>query len=168
MHDKNNKSSNGRVDINGPKTTDLFQMYDKIPVNQCATFRNPTEGLWDNTSLSDTYFSSANITIVQNGIRAGVHKKSNGQFIIGDQDGDTLKIIMRSVFLQHAANQPTDISGQVEQLNKIVWDYSIPQVYSEAIGYHKYLKDASTMYTPMAHPVLAKNNDKQLELQPWF
>ena len=51
-----NKPSNGRVDTNGPKMTDLFQMYDKIPVNQCATFRNPTEGLWDNTALSNTYF----------------------------------------------------------------------------------------------------------------
>ena len=162
------KSSNGRVDINGPKTTDLFQMYDKIPVNQCTTFRNPTEGLWDNSDLSNTFFSATNMGIIQNGIRAGVYKKSNGQYIISDQDGDTLKIIMRSVFLQHAANQPTDIKGQVEQLNKIVLDYSIHQVFSEAIGYHKYLVDASTMYTPIAPPVLAKNNDKQLILKPWF
>jgi len=160
--------SNGRVDINGPKTTDLFQMYDKIPVNQCATFRNPTEGLWDNTELSKTFFSQENMITIQNGIRAGVFYKSNGQFVIDYQDGDTLKIIMRSVFLQHAANQPTNVREQVEQLNKIVWDYAIHQVFSEAIGYHKYLIDASTMYKPMDPPVLAQNNDKQLELKPWF
>lgn len=160
--------SNGRVDINGPKTTDLFQMYDKIPVNQCATFRNPTEGLWDNTELSKTFFSQENMITIQNGIRAGVFNKSNGQFVIDYQDGDTLKIIMRSVFLQHAANQPTNVREQVEQLNKIVWDYAIHQVFSEAIGYHKYLIDASTMYKPMDPPVLAQNNDKQLELKPWF
>ena len=34
MEYSNKPPSNGRVDINGPKTTDLFQMYDKIPVNQ--------------------------------------------------------------------------------------------------------------------------------------
>jgi hypothetical protein len=164
----NCKPSNGRVDINGPKTTDLFQMYDKIPVNQCATFRNPTEGLWDNTDLSKTFFSHNNIRIIQNGIRAGVYKKSNGQYVISDQDGDTLKIIMRSVFLQHAANQPTSVQQQVEQLNKIVWDYCIHQVYSEAIGYHKYLEDASTMYKPMDRPIMSQNNDKQLQLKPWF
>jgi hypothetical protein len=164
----NCKPSNGRVDINGPNTTDLFQMYDKIPVNQCATFRNPTEGLWDNTDLSKTFFSQQNIRIIQNGIRAGVYRKSNGQYVISDQDGDTLKIIMRSVFLQHAANQPTSVQQQVEQLNKIVWDYCIHQVYSEAIGYHKYLEDASTMYKPMDPPVMSQNNDKQLELKPWF
>ena len=163
-----NRPSNGRVDINGPKTTDLFQMYDKIPVNQCATFRNPTEGLWDNTDLSNTFFSQNNIRTIQNGIRAGVFHKSNGQFIISDQDGDTLKIIMRSTFLQNAANQPTNVQKQVEQLNKIVLDYCIHQVYSEAIGYHKYLIDASTMYKPMDPPVMSQNNDKQLELKPWF
>ena len=164
----NCKPSNGRVDINGPKTTDLFQMYDKIPVNQCVTFRNPTEGLWDNTKLSETFFSQNNMRIIQNGIRAGVYHKSNGQYIISDQDADTLKIIMRSVFLQHAANQPTSISQQVEQLNKMVLDYCIPQVYGEAHGYNKYIIDASTMYTPIAHPIMSSNNDKQLGLNPWF
>ena len=75
---------------------------------------------------------------------------------------------MRSVFLQHAANQPQNIQDQVNQLNNIVLDYCIPQVYSEAIGYHKYLIDASTMYKPMDPPVMAQNNDKQLLLKPWF
>jgi hypothetical protein len=162
------QSSNGRVDINGPKTSDLFQMYDKIPVNQCTTFRNPTEGLWDNTALSNAFFSAENMVIIQNGIRAGVYKKSNGRYVISDQDGDTLKIIMRSIFLQHTSNQPTNIKGQVNELNKIVLDYAIPQVYSEAVGYYKYLEDASTMYTPIAPPVMSSNNDKQLVLKPWF
>ena len=123
------KVSNGRVDIFTPKTKDLFQMYDKIPVNQCVTLRNPTEGLWDNTILSDTFFSKENIQIIQNGIRAEVYKKSNGKYVIGNQECETLKIIMRSIFLQYSANQPDNIKGQVEQLNKMVLDYCVPQVY---------------------------------------
>jgi hypothetical protein len=162
------KVSNGRVDIFTPKTTDLFQMYDKIPVNQCATLRNPTEGLWDNTQLSNTFFSKENIEIIQNGIRAGVYNHSNGKYVIGNQECETLKIILRSIFLQYAANQPTNIKGQVEQLNKMVLDYCIPQVYGEAQGYHKYIVDASTMYTPMSPPIMSSNNDKQLILKPWF
>ena len=161
-------SSNGRVDIIGPKTSDLFQMYDKIPINQCATLRNPTEGLWNNTSLSDTFFSHQNIQIIQNGIRAGVYERSKGKYVIGNQECDTLKIIMRSIFLQYAANQPTNIKGQIEELNKMVLDYCVPQVYGEAHGYHKYIVDASTMYTPIAPPIMSSNNDKQLGLNPWF
>ena len=49
-------SSNGRVDIKTPNTSTLFEMYDKIPAHQCTTFRNPTEGLWDETILSNAYF----------------------------------------------------------------------------------------------------------------
>jgi hypothetical protein len=56
----------------------------------------------------------------------------------------------------------------VEQLNKMVLDYCIPQVYGEAHGYNKYIIDASTMYTPIAHPIMSSNNDKQLGLNPWF
>ena len=163
-----NKVNNGRVNIKSPNTSTLFEMYDKIPANQCATFRNATEGLWNETSLSHAYFSQENIQIIQNGIRAGVYKRSNGQYIIGPQDCDSLKIIMRSVFLQYSANQNHNIPEQISQLNKIVLEYCIQQVYSEAQGYMKYIDDVSTLVVPIAHPVQASNNDRQLELKSWF
>ena len=163
-----NKVNNGRVDIKSPNTSALFQMYDKIPANQCVTFRNATEGLWTDTPLSQAYFSEQNIQIIQNGIRAGIYQISNGQYVIGPQDCDSLKIIMRSVYLQHAANQPTNIPNQISELNKIVLNYCIQQVYSEAQGYIQYINDASTLVVPIAHPVMASQNDRQLELKPWF
>ena len=162
------QSSNGRVDIKSASTCDLFKMYDKIPANQCATFRNPTEGLWDDTKLSNAFFSNANIQIIQNGIRAGVYNRSNGQYTIGQQDCDSLKIIMRSVFLQNSSNKPFNIKEQIEQLNAIVLNYCIQQVYSEAQGYMKYLDDASTLVVPLSNPMMESTYDKQLELKPWF
>lgn len=163
-----NKVNNGRVDIKTPNTSDLFQMYDKIPANQCTTFRNATEGLWTENNLSNTFFSIQNIQIIQNGIRAGVYKRSNGQYLIGPQDCDSLKIVMRSIFLQYAANQPNNISQQVYELNKMVLDYCIQQVYSEAQGYMKYINDVSTLVVPIAHPVMPDNTDRQLEFKSWF
>ena len=163
-----NKVTNGRIDIKSPNTSTLFEMYDKIPANQCVTFRNPTEGLWTSDSLSNAFFSQQNIQIIQNGIRAGVYHRSNGQYYIGPQDCDSLKIVMRSVFLQYSANQPNNISQQIAQLNKIVLEYCIQQVYSEAQGYMKYINDASTLVVPISHPVMANENDRQLELKPWF
>jgi hypothetical protein len=163
-----NKTNNGRIDIKTPNTSTLFQMYDKIPANQCVTFRNPTEGLWNSTSLSQAFFSQENIQIIQNGIRAGVYEMSNGQYVIGPQDCDSLKIIMRSVFLQHSSNKPGDFQNQITELNKIVLNYCIQQVYSEAQGYIKYINDVSTLAVPISHPVMANNNDRQLELKSWF
>ena len=163
-----NKVTNGRIDIKSPNTSTLFEMYDKIPANQCVTFRNPTEGLWTDTYLSQAFFSQQNIQILQNGIRAGVYHKSNSQYIIGPQDCDSLKIVMRSVYLQNAANQPNNITQQVFELNKIVLNYCIQQVYSEAQGYLKYIDDASTLVVPIAHPVMADNTDRELEFKTWF
>jgi hypothetical protein len=167
------KSSNGRIDIinktQSPDITNLFAMYDKIPANQCATFREATLGQWDETPLSKAFFSKENIQIIQNGIRAGVYNKSNGQYIIGSQDCDALKIIMRSVYLQNSANQTINISGQIEELDKIVLDYCIHHVYSEAQGYMKYLYDVSTLAVPMASPVLETQKDKNNYKMPdWF
>jgi hypothetical protein len=163
-----NQNNNGRVNIKSPNTSALFQMYDKIPANQCVTYRNATEGLWDATPLSNAFFSLQNIQILQNGIRAGIYQRSNGQYVIGPQDCDSLKIIMRSVFLQHAANQPTHISQQIAELNKIVLNYCIQQIYSEAQGYMKYVDDVSTLVVPIAHPVQSSNTDRTLEFKSWF
>ena len=166
------KTCNGRVPVMKnicPDISNLFAMYDKIPANQCSTFQEPTLGLWNETSLSLTFFSEKNIQILQNGIRAGVYERSNGQYVIGQQDCDSLKIIMRSVFLQHAANQNRNISGQVAELNKIVLDYCIQQVFNEAQGYMKYLYDVSTLVVPIAHPVQASQFDrKDFKLKAWF
>lgn len=163
-----NKVNNGRVNIKTPDTSTLFKMYDKIPANQCVTFRNATEGLWNATPLSQAFFSQENIQIIQNGIRAGVYKRSNGQYVIGVQDCDSIKIIMRSVFLQYSANKPSSIPEQIIELNNIVLNYCVQQVYSEAQGYMKYMDDVSTLVVPIAHPVQASNNDRQLELKSWF
>ena len=163
-----NKVSNGRIDIQSPDTRSLFNMYDKIPAHQCSTYRNPLEGQWDDSNLSNAYFSKENIQIIQNGIRAGVYKQSNNQYVVGPQDCDSLKIVMRSIYLQYSANLPGNVSGQIEALNQMVLNFCIQQVYSEAKGYMKYLSDASNMYVPIAHPVLAKDDDKELVLKPWF
>ena len=58
-----------------------------------------------------------------------------------------------------------DISTQVYELNNIVTDYAIRQVYGEAQSYIKYIQDASTMYTPMDRPVQPNNPNKTLDMK---
>jgi len=159
--------NNGRVTF--PKNDQIpFELYDKIPVHKCSTYQDATLGVWDESILSKLYFSKENIQILQNGIRAGVYKESNNQYIIGPQDCDALKVIMRSVFLQHAINNTHHITEQIENLNKIVLTYCIQNVLGEAQGYIKYLHDVSTLAVPIDLPVQASVNDKQLLLKEWF
>jgi len=159
--------NNGRVTF--PKNDTIpFALYDKIPVNQCTTYQEPLLGIWDDSTLSKVYFSQENVQIIQNGIRAGVYQQSNNQYIIGNQNCDTLKIIMRSVYLQHSINNKQHIKKQIENLNKIVLDYCVTNILGEAQGYLTYIKDVSTLATPMDRPVMTSTNDKQLLLKEWF
>jgi len=161
-------SSNGRVDILGPSIEQRFSMSDRIPVSQCTSFRDAMKGNWNNTALSDTFFSAENIQIIQNGIRAGVYNKSNNQYVVGEQNCDELKIVMRSIFLQYSQNLPANIPQQIAALNKLVLDYCVKAVYGQAQGYMKYKFDASTLVVPIALPIMSKTNDKQLLLKKWF
>ena len=162
-------NANGRVNIIQPDMNKQFSMYDKIPVGKSTPYTNALQGQQEKTLLSQIYFSKENIQIVHNSIRAGVHKKSNGRYIIGKQNIDTLKIIMRSIYLQHAVNNPCKITEQIKELNQLVLDYSIPQVLGEVESYVKYKHDVSTLAVPMQRPAyMSTAGRNSLELKPFF
>jgi hypothetical protein len=162
------RSTNGRVDIATPDTNTLFAMQDRIPVNQCPSYRDANIGNWYDTQLSDVFFSRENIKIIQNGIRAGVYHKSVGAISVGDQSCDELKTIMRSIFLQYAQNRARNVPEQVKELNDLVLAYAVPQVHGEAEAYIKYRRDVSTLVVPIDRPIQSNTNDKQLILNKWF
>jgi len=163
-----NSLNNGRVNLNAPNTSKLFEMYDKIPSKEHVSFRNPTTGIWENSPLSGAFFSKENMKILQNGIRAGVYQKSGETQVIGEQDYDTLKIIMRSIFLENAKNAPNDIRGQIQELNQIVMNYCIDQIMVELKGYMTYLKDITSMHVPIDHPKMSNVKHKDLQMKNWF
>lgn len=161
-------NANGRVNILEQPTSNIFSLYDKIPINENTTeYRNALKGSFERSNLSVTYFSKQNIEILQNSIIKEVYNNSNGRFQIGYQDEDTLKIIMRSIYLQHSSNLNTQIREQVEALNKKVLEYCVPQICSEAAAYIQYKNDISTLAVPLNHPVSTYSNNI-LELKKFF
>ena len=162
------KQYNGRINIMGPNTGDIFQLYDRIPVDKRATeYNDAMTGNWSSTILSKAFFSAENIQIIQNAIKAGVYHNSKGTYVIGDQDEDTLKIVMRSTFLQFSSNSSQNITGQISNLNQLVVDYAVPQIIGEAEGYIKYKNDVSTLPVPLSHGVSTYSNNI-LELKKFF
>ena len=150
------------------QTAIRFSLSDKIPINECSSYLDALIGNWNDTTLSCAFFSANNIQIIQNGLRYGVFTKSNDQYIVGEQNCDQLKIIMRSIFLQYSKNQEHDITGQIVELNDKVIKYAVTQVLGEAEGYIKYMRDINTPLIPMSRPILAYTNDKTLEFKRWF
>jgi hypothetical protein len=165
-----NMKYNGRVNIISEPSPDVrFKMQERVAVkNKTTAYREALTGTWENSPLSQTFFSDANIQILQNGLRAGVYELAEGKFSIPPQNIDNLKVIMRSTYMQYAEHLPTGIREQIERLNKIVLDYCVPTVYKEAVGYLKYCQDQSSLVMPMERPQPVDRQFKQLELKPFF
>ena len=161
-----NNQSNGRVDILGPLGPQ-FNFADKIPIRECTSYHDALTGTWVDSPLSVLFFSQENIQILQNAIIKGVYDRSNKQFVIGEQNCDELKIIMRSTYLQNSENLAYNITEQISMLNSLVLEYAIKQIYNEAISYLKYIHDASTMATIPNHPINSSGKGNTLELKPF-
>jgi len=161
---------NGRVNIVEPENPDvIFKMQERLAVkNKASEYRDALSGIWEDNILSTAFFSAENVQILQNGLRAGVYEMSEHEFIVGPQNVDTLKIVMRSIYLQFAEHREADIKGQIERLNRLVLNYCIPTVFSEAVGYQKYRLDQSTLVVPLSHPQHHDRQYKQLQLKNWF
>ena len=82
-------NANGRVNILDPINNDIFQLYDKIPIDEKVTsYRKALTGNIEPNSLSKTFFLAGNILILQHAIMAGVYRSSNGRYQIGYQNED--------------------------------------------------------------------------------
>lgn len=156
---------NGRVNV---KSQPSAQFVIRNPFLTSTTFHEPLLGIWDDSNLSTAFFSAANTQMIQNALRRAIYEKSNGQYLISQQDVRELHIVMRAMFLQNSRNLPYDVPRQVAELNKMVLNYCIQQVYSEAQARIKYLDDVSTLVIPIAHPINASNTDRELVLHEWF
>ena len=164
----NYNNNNGKINIMGPNISTKFSMMDKIPLNTRTDYSNSLTGTFEKTNLSNTFFSNQNIEIIQNGLKKGVSDKSNGKIVIDKQPPDQIVSVMRSIFFQHSKNLDTNIPQQIQELNNYVLNFSVPNVFNEAVAYLKYKEDSSKMHIPMSAPLHSSKTDKTLEMKPWF
>jgi cellulase/cellobiase CelA1 len=160
--------SNGKINIMGPNTSTLFSMMDKIPINTNTNYQNVLAGNFIRSPLSDKYFSKQNIQLIQNRLRQGVYDKSQRRISVDEQPEDQIVTVMRSMYLQYSKNLDNNIQMQVDELNNLVLNFCINNVFNEAVAYLKYREDASTMHIPIQHPIYSNKTNKVLEQKPWF
>ena len=163
------QKQNGLVDIAILQDPDaMFNMHERVNIrNKPTEYSEALNGTMEWNVLAQVYFSAENIQIVQNALRANVYKLSAGKINIPNQNIDNLKIIMRGIYMEYAEHYPKDIKGQVERLNKLVLDYAVPNVYSEAVGYMQYLVSQSTLPQPINRPLPNDRTYKPLEFRPF-
>ena len=159
--------SNGRIDLLSYQGGTPLFLKDKILPKSKTHYFNAMKNTFENTELSLLFFSSKNINIIENGIKAGVYEMSNKTHVIDTQDRDQLYVIMRATFLQYSVNQPDNLTKQIEVLNSRVISYCVPRIYGEIQSYLHYKKDISTLAIPLANPAYY-HKDTTVEFKRFF
>ena len=150
-----------------PDTSILFSLYNRTPLDDKTSYRGASEPLWVDSPLSRLYFCPKNVKFIQNSIQQGVYQKSNGKYKIGNQDGETLNIIMKSIYLSNVNNYENK-NKQLDKLNQLVLAYCIPQIYDAAQAYMHHIDTYDKLVVPMERPVQVDVNDKTLREKFWF
>jgi hypothetical protein len=147
----------GRIpNFNDPslQTTKQFSLYDVRSTLDSNDTRQELIGhMHSETPLNKTFFSQANIDLLQSKIQQQVSQMSGGKFLIDKQSDDDLKLIMRSYYLMFGRNNPATISSDLQDLNARVIGYSAAKVYSEVDFYMFYRKDIENFASPIANPM---------------
>ena len=160
--------ANGRIDLMNTDTIP-FALYERVPNNACKQRKRIFGHLpCHDNPVKTAFFSESNMDTLQQAIISGIYNKSDGNWRIGNQDCDTLTVIMRGIFLQNSLNMHTNIPEQVEALNKLVLDYAVPQVYNSIDAHLSYKRDVSTLAVPIDRPVSTYSHHKSMEFKGWF
>lgn len=161
---------NGRVNIAEPEDPNAtFRMFERLHVNsKTSAYRDALVGESEWSSIAEDYFSAANIQSIQEALKSGVYRLSEGKYVLGPQNADFLKILMRNIYLQNVEyDARTPAKSQVQQLNQIVLEQLVPKLHAECIGYAKYLQDQSSLVVPLDMPKATDRDYRPLEYKLW-
>jgi hypothetical protein len=163
--------NNGRVNFGRAGVTSALQLpgFDYRKESVASEADDAIRGNVMANPLNQTFFSPANVQIVQNKLRREVYDRSKGEFLIDDQSVDELLIVMRAMYLQYGKNQPDRIREQIMELNQIVTDWCIPKILSECSMHKTYLHDIQNLPIPMEQPVhISQKGTKSGTLDRFF
>ena len=159
---------NGRVNLAEQTVTKFLPGFQHQTQTEVNFSGDMLRGNWEHTPLSDAYFSRTNAQRIQKEITMEVYRRSGPKkYRIDDQDVDELKMIMRGMYLQYAKNNPFNINGQIQDLNKLVVEWAVPRIISEIDQYQYYLKDISHLPIPLEKPLnMSSAGTKSLPFKP--
>ncbi len=140
---------------NSPETSSL---------KDCNT-QDALKGILDETLLSNTFFSTGNVQNIQNMIRYYFFQEKNE--IISEQNNNELLTIMRGIYLKYsnsAANTLDEIKKEVQEINKVVTEYALKQIYINYDMYNRYINDLESLPKLMDLPKVPDRNNYTYDL----
>lgn len=162
--------ANGRIDLLSAMPALTLLDRDSGPQDNRPFAREALLGNVAASESSTLFFSPKNIEALQQGIRYRVYVETQGRHVIGRQGDTDLKVIMRSIYLQHGRNVPRHmVLAHVRELNGRVLEYAVPDIVGSLQQREAYFRDASTLPMPnaRAQPASLKGS-KCLEAKPFI
>ena len=101
----------------------------------------------EKNELNTSFFSKNNIDLLQRTIITSIKTTTNVN--ISSQSEHDLYIIMNYYYSNFSYNRITDISSQVDKLNKLVLNTVIPMVQSAMRQHSFYIKDKDENINPL-------------------
>ena len=141
-------------DVNNGRVSDIRDSFPIIPEQKQTIINSDNQntavkGIIEETALSDIFFSDMNMDAIQKSVRYKVHE--NTSKVIAKQSENTLYIIMRSIMLQYGNFKVSanNLVNEIQNLNKMVIDYSSGNITSNVRQYMGYLDDIQTLPVPL-------------------
>jgi len=128
-----------------------FELFENLNVNNDNKFKNLT-GTFSESGVSKLYFSQENLDYLQTQIISRIYEKTQQKHVVGRQSDDELLIVMRGTYLQFCKNASNDIDGQIDNLNELVLEYCVDNVYTNLLQYFEYMNDITKDQCVLDHP----------------
>ena len=145
-------------DVNLIQTKDIDMVPGESPM--FVNFQdNAIKGIHEETGLSEVYFSTNNISLLQSAIRYEV-KLSTGK-VIDRQSVNELSTVMRSIYLQNGNPMVSSnsIKKEVVKLNTMVIDYCSEQISTQVHQHQGYIRKLTTLPVPIERPQQVDNTN---------
>ena len=115
--------------------------------------KNSVKDIFEDSPMSEIFFSEGNVENIQKLIRFRVNKETGKT--IDRQSNNNVVIIMRSIFLQYGDASITTVEAlkkEIRTLNDRVANYSVNNIVNQLGQHETYLSDISSMPRPLEHP----------------
>ena len=120
---------------------------------------NAIKGIHEETGLSEAYFSTNNISLLQAAVRYEVNILTGK--VIDRQSPNELSVVMRSIYLQNGNPMVSsdNIKNEIKKLNELVIDYCSEQITTQVTQYQGYIQKLTTLPVPIERPQQVDNTN---------
>lgn len=118
--------------------------------------------------MTESFFSSVNMDIIQTKIIRQVFELSNHSLKINKIKNEVLLQVMNHMWTNFCRFLPYNFKEQIRELDNKVVEYVVPMLIKEGEFYKNYLRDSDRTNRPLIPPPITINNGRKQQLPSFY